>query len=409
MTTIKDQNIKLLNDILERNYYFYYRKNNDKNISISLLNNNFYNNSIFIKDNLITNDYNNVLLNLDKIFNWYIENNFCCDIIFEDINEILNIKEDFFALLKKLKKSKIKTIYFRGNPIKCNKIILDFFNEQINIFKENNIDLIFIFDINLENDDFKIYNDAINFCQKNNFNIKIMISTQNLKYQKKFFLEIIKNLSYNNILFYEKEEENWNEENLNQYINFLNFYIDFIMKDKSIDDFLNILFKEDLLFSIKDQGIISNQDCSGKCKFYKNLHLIANDLSITMCKKIQYEELTIGSFEVIDNKITKCIPNNISALIVNTHSKRNMTPQCEYCEYIGICKGFCHGEVYYKTLNPLVPIRESCLLRKAKYSFIFYKLLKLNLYEKILLFDHEYTFKGYLQDILDNISNNMEV
>ena len=63
MITIKEQNIKLLNDILERNYYFYYRKNNDKNISISLLNNNFYNNSIFIKDNLIINDYNNVLSN----------------------------------------------------------------------------------------------------------------------------------------------------------------------------------------------------------------------------------------------------------------------------------------------------------------------------------------------------------
>lgn len=411
MFSIKEQDRQLLQDILERNYYYYFKNNNMKNISISLFNNNNYNNSIFTKQ-VINNNDNNILNNLNFFIDWYLKQKFICDLFIEDYDQITDdiFKEKIFNILYIKFKENIenKNIYFSIEDLILEKKDLLFLQQQINLFKTININLIFTFKFNICEDNYQIYNNIIEFCDNNNYQIKIEINPKNISKQKNIFDYFVNNfLSFEkNLIFFEKESEEWIETKINEYIIFINYYIDFLLKKYNKKDFIDKIFEGKSLMqilSLKDKGIYDNSNCKGNCKFYNNLHIILNDLSLTMCKKIQYEELTIGNFIINNNEIDYCEPNNISALIIPAHLKRNMTPHCEYCSYVTFCPGFCHGDSYYKTLNPLISLRETCLLRTAKYNFIFYKFIKEQLFNENDLQKTSEHFKM----LFNNIKNNL--
>lgn len=412
MFSIEEQDRQLLQDILERNYYYYFKKDNTKNLSISLYNNNNYNNSIFTKQ-LIENDNVNILNNFELFINWYLDQKFICDLFIEDCEWITNndFREKIFNLLfvKFKKNNKNKNIYFSIENLVLKKQDLVFLQKQINLFKIININLIFTFKFNINDNNFLIYNDIISFCDNNNYQIKIEINPKNVSKQINIFNYFIKNFSTfeKNLIFYEKESEEWDEIKINEYIVFINYYIDYLLNKYNKTVFIKKIFEGEILFqilSLKDRGIFNNTNCKGNCKFYHNLHIIINDLSLTMCKKIQYEELTIGKFVVNNNKIDYCEPSNISALIIPAHLKRNMTPHCEYCSYVTFCPGFCHGDSYYKTLNPLISLRETCLLRTVKYNFIFYKIIKEELLNENDLENMNVSFKTLFNNIKENFN-----
>jgi hypothetical protein len=90
--------------------------------------------------------------------------------------------------------------------------------------------------------------------------------------------------------------------------------------------------------------------------------------------------------------------------MLNTHLKRSSTPHCEKCSYIGICQGFCFTESYHKCFNPIIPIKESCDLKKAKYSLIFSYLAKDSSFKTYISNIHNNIFKNYLLLILDHFN-----
>ena len=410
--SVQEQDKILLNDILERNYYYYYKQENScKHISISLNNNNNYNNSIFNKQK-IKNIDEQIIDNFNIFLNWYKKNDFKCDLFIEDDEWFFNqkLKKEIFTILFNnfiLNKNKRKVIIKFNNLELINENDLIFLEEQINILKEKNIDLIinFFIDINLINNKF-IIEKILEFCKKNNFLIYNIINSQNVILQKSFYNYLLNFIDYSKIILIEQEDEKLEEKNINIYIDFINTYIEYLLQlHENSNNFIEFLLHENSIISLKDKGIVDNsQNCQQNCNFYKNLHIIINDFSLTMCKKIQYDELIIGYF---NKESEKFIPNNISALILSTHLKHNMTPQCEYCYYNALCPGFCHGDAYYKTLNPLIPIRETCLLKKAKYSFLFYKLYNLNYYELLLNNIKNNNYKEYIKLLFDNIKNNL--
>ncbi|MBE6148105.1 MAG: hypothetical protein E7167_01135 [Firmicutes bacterium] len=412
MISVKEQDILLINDILNRNYYYYYKKGNTKNISISFYNNNDYNNSIFIKEQEINNDINKIINNFILFLNWYNNNNFICDLYIEDDNWFFNdiLKEKVFTLLSEnfsdSKVNKIINFTFEIEKLKDQDLI--FLEEKIKEFKLYNLDIKINFNLEISKSTQCNIHNFLSFCKEYNLNIYNRITPENIIDQKNFFKFLIQTIPYSQIQIIEQESELWNEENIDIYIDFINFYIDYFIQLKQ-DNFINFLLNENSIISLKDKGIINNTGtCKQNCNLHKNLHIILNDLSLTMCKKIQYDDLTIGFFEVENNIITKCIPNNISALIVCAHSKHNMTPQCEYCFYMPLCPGFCHGDAYYKVLNPLIPIRETCQLKRAKYSFLIYKILKLNLSEKIKNEITEESYKQYFSILCNNLINSSQ-
>lgn len=408
MISVNEQDINLINDILERNYYYYYKKGNEKKISLSIYNNNNYNNSIFTKQ-VIKQEENNIILNnLEKILNWYNKNNFICDIYIEDEQWFFNdkLKKEILNLLLEKLITKNINIFLNFNISNLKNEDLDFLKEKIQIFKEKNINLIINFTIDISFLKEELLYKIINNYNIYNYNLINIITSENVQYQKNFFNSFNNNF-LQKIIIKEKESENWTEEKIYFYIEFINYYIDNLIKDKGENSFINSILNNNSFISLKDNGIIDNKNCSGHCNFYKNLHIIVNNLTISPCKKIQYEELIIGYFKIEENELSKCYPINISSLILCTHLKRNMTPQCEYCSYIGFCSGFCHGDAYYKALNPIIPIRETCMLRKAKYSFILYKILKLNYQNIILEQITNLYYKDYLYSLFEQVGGTI--
>lgn len=424
MIKLYDEDKKLLNDILERNYYYYFKKeDNNKGISISFNNNNNYNNSIFNN----VKKYNDIKLqinNLEKFIEFYKRNNFLCDFYIEEdfwlkdnkLREII-----FNIFLNNFKNNEIeKNIYIPTDFYKMNKEDFIYFQNIINNFNKNNINIIFIGKFNGKyceiDKEYDNYDLIFKFISDNDFLIKAEINPKNVLNWKKNFIWITEN--FNNfdkfLILYEKESELWDEQNIKNYIDFLDFYISFLIENNN--NFLESLFNNNNnnnnlfnIISLSDKGILDNSNCNGNCKLYNNLHIILNDLSITICKKIQYEELTIGNYVIENNKISYCNPMNISALMIPAHLKRNMTPHCEYCPYIGFCPGFCHGDSYYKSLNPLISIRETCLLRTAKYNFIFFKLLKSKKFDikkfNNINFNNSY-YAEYIIELLENLKRD---
>lgn len=383
---IQEQDIKLINDILNRNYYYYFQKNKTKNISLSFLNQ-FNNHSLNSNYPEIENNIENIKKNLKYFLKWYQKKRFICDLYIEDDfwlqnNQTMN---DFFQILKS-----VNTNFF----IKTNLLNIDLI--QLERYMQKNIHII----CELNTDIY--YNEIFfNFINKysSQINLKLKISPKNIE-KILFNYQNYKEKFNEKIIYYEEETEDWTEENINNFIKFEKLFLE--NQDK--DNLIQYLLDTNNFLTIKDRGVIDNSNCNGNCKMYTSLSIVINTLDIVICKKLQYEELIIGTYDIQNGEIIKCIPKNISALMIPTHLKRNTTPHCERCLYIGFCKGFCHGMAYNKVYNPLIPIRESCDLRIAKYSFLFYYLFQNNLLDELKnkIKNNNY-FYNYIIFIIDKL------
>jgi hypothetical protein len=81
----KYQNTILLNDIIDRNYYYHFKRSGDKDICLTFYTNNRYTNSNLIPGfPVVINDSEKILKNLDLFLKYYIENQFLCNIKIND-------------------------------------------------------------------------------------------------------------------------------------------------------------------------------------------------------------------------------------------------------------------------------------------------------------------------------------
>lgn len=210
--------------------------------------------------------------------------------------------------------------------------------------------------------------------------LKIKINPNNFVYFTKIFDSLYE--TFGEILYlYEEDNVNWTDYKINEYIEFLNKYIDKIYNQYNNDiDFLKDLFLNSKLnlISLKDNGVLNDNNSHGSCPFYQSLNILLEDLTINLCPKFQYDDQIIGQYLYEEEKITEIEPKYLGLISMNIHLKRSSTPHCETCPFVIFCKGFCCKESYKYCLNPIIPLRESCDMKKAKYAFLFLKLKYLN-------------------------------
>ena len=376
--TNQEQDIQLLNEILNRNYYYYFKQDNNKRrLVLQFFQNSNYDNSWIIPTyETVKIDKKEIINNFELLLNWYKKNNFKCDIQIDDffwLNDI-DFREQIFNILYKTISD--INLYITNSFSNLNEQDFEYFNNQKIKFKTNNVNIIYT--ILVED----IYNnELLNFGNKNNSIIKVKISPNSVSTLNQDYLYLIKNYDENNIVFYEEESQEWTEEKIQLFIKFIDFYFEYQIKNYKQDQLLNnIFFNNNFIFSLSNKGTIDETNPYGKCKLYHNLNITVFNLGINFCKKFQYNDLTIGYYQIENNEITKCLPNNIPAAMVPTHTKRYILPQCEYCHYGHICNGYCHGDAYKLVMNPLIPILETCNLKKAKFTYILYKLKQLKLF-----------------------------
>lgn len=393
--TYQYQDNLLLYDILDRNYFYYFKKanNQSKYFNLTFFYNDNYTNFQYIP-NLAklsdSNNFNTIYNNWLLFLKWYKYNNFYTDLIIND--DILLQNYDYL--------SQILNAIFDNNVFYRNIIIKYNVDQQNNFY--NFIDFInnyehtnkikIIFNIHLSKID-QIESSILQ--QMNNINIliepcengdvlinnQILINTLNLNINK--YIEIDSDL--------------WTENCINEYIKYLTFLISNLSN-------INEIFNTNLPIKLIDQHIIDNTNCKTNCEFQNSLSILMADLSINLCHSFQYDDQVIGYFVKDDENILTVEAKILPLAMLTTHLKRSSTPHCETCPYINLCSGFCFANSYKKCFNPAIPIKESCILKKSKYSFIFNILIK-NTNFKDIIDDLKCSdiYKEYLLSICNNL------
>lgn len=411
----------LIQDILKRNYFNFF-KNGEKNIELILnhsCNKNCtncfscsYDKEIYKNQDIYVPTNSNKYENLLDIIDWYILNNFSCNIYFRGCIEEEN-SEQLLSILKNIKNKFLlnnifpKQILFetKGLDINLLKSILKIFNKEIPI--------IFIFNINgpyCDNNNEKEYQECIEFIINNEVIIDAKINAINVKYWIKNYKWWIINLGFDNLNklhLSETLDSNWDPGSLQNYIKFLDFQIDIL--SESLQDFKSYIFQNKLNFTtvqIIDQEFLTNNKYYQSCLFHSGLAIDLITLKIPACTKLNYPIFHVGEFKKEENNLI-IYPINISILIAKSHLKKSCTPHCEYCNFLNICEKTCYGENFKVSYNPICPIKNSCDMIQVKYNFLFFKYNNMNLLN-LKEYNLNQTFYNDLKNLIKNIQQEEE-
>lgn len=412
--TIIEQNTILLNDILNRNYYQFF-KNNKKSLSLTFFYNLKYTNLKYIKSFKIpVSDINKVKTNFINILDWYVSNQFCCDIKIQDEFWLYDLEFSNFIFTTFLD-------YIKNKNLKCKNIIIKTklnsilnnlisFEEIVNTFKTLKVNLIFYPEtdlISLGQRD--IIKDTVlsSFILNNNFILKVVVNPNNFARFNQLIFDLLP-IYNNNLYIYEESNYGWTDYKNKEYFEFLDNYIDYLDKKYSNKLIENLLNNKISLFSLKDKGILDGSGkCTGECSFYNSLSILLEDLSINLCPKFQFDDQVIGNY-ILENDHLIAAPKHIELISMNVHLKRHSTPHCETCLLLPFCSGCCCKSSYDICLNPIIPVRQFCEMQNQKYGFLFKKLQEKNIISKEIIstLNISNSYKNYLYNLIQQEENN---
>lgn len=393
--TYQNQDNLLLNDILIRNYYNNF--NELKDINLTFFYNNNYTNKNYIPnyENLeLKNNLELILKHWELFLKWYE---------YQKFNTIINIHDDIlFNNLTWL--NNILELFFKKN-INYKQLIL-----HINYEQQKKIEELFSLLNNYKNKLYSIFNININNITKEKLKllneygqINIIIPPGLTGEELINFQKIINNSGVVINQYIEQDTKFWDNKNIKEYLKYINFLLDTNLKNNN----LNLLFSTNLPIGLIDQHNIDNLNCKKNCCFQKSFNILLIDFSINLCHKFQYDDQIIGYLKPNEKEDIFTVESKILPLVMlNTHLKRTSTPHCEDCVFINICKGFCFFESYKICFNPIIPIKETCNLKKSKYIFIFHylKIKYNNLIEQINNIDNlNKIYKNYLILLINKI------
>lgn len=365
--THQEQDNLLLNDILERNYYTFFRNNtanNNKSINISFFYDNDYSDYKIIPGYSSIEEKNNleqIYKNFQLFLNYYNQQKFNTNINIHDnkIFKDFDFCQSLFDLIE-------NTIQYKSLNLFIDCYKFNNLSDIINKIKilQNKYNNYFIFNILITQiQELQGFNlDGINY--KLNILIPPQVPSQDLIQNQK----IINTHKFNINSYIEVDSDLWTNEAIEDYLNYLHYLFN------NLND-INDIFTTILPINLRDQHVLDNTNCKKNCDFQNSLNILMVDLSINLCHKFQYDDLIIGKYVYNEeNNTLNLISKNLINIIMNAHLKRSSTPHCETCIYVNICSGFCFMRSYLKCFNPIIPIQESCIFKKVKYSYIFNEL-----------------------------------
>ena len=392
MTPQHQDNI-LLRDILDRNYYQFFKKDSEycKNFNLSFFYVNDYTNFKFIpgyESPEEKNDLQQILLNWNLFLDWYNFNQFYTNIEIRDevlLNHTNFLKQVIAALHQKKTHYKELIVY----------INVETFNalESLEILRNTNkVKLIFNTKINL----FDKLSSELKVSPNPSEIVNILLppgltSKQLIQYQQAIFQS-----GLNIGQYIEVDSVDWTDTHINEYLDYIRFWINSLENPED-------LFKLNSPINIIDQHNIDNLNCKTNCSFQNSLSILLVDLSINMCHKFQYDDQVIGYLVPNEKTVLAVESKNLPVSMLTAHLKRTSTPHCETCPFIGVCRGFCFANSYNRCFNPAIPIKESCDLKKAKFALIFKTLSQSNTFVSYLMNSTEFSdlYKDYVCRILD--------
>lgn len=280
------------------------------------------------------------------------------------------------------------------------------------------------------------YKTAFTFLKRHRYGAHPMISYEGIdkaKEQYEWWIntwkEIGKNEEFSEYspMFLEVRNEGWTDENIKNYLDFLNYVIDKRFKacNESPRAFAYHLFCKNIKKTKKDIPDIyfpltvpndilwmryhDPYDSHKNCTFGHAYSINLSKLTIVPCHRLTYEHFEAGKFVVSNIKDNNNYQNSYlnqklkekQQKIIGIEAAQGLTaylniesanplyaPGCCSCEYRYICMKGCYGAQYEAYGDWAMPIPEVCKLLKSKYEFLLTKYEELGVFESIFKDDN---------------------
>ena len=268
------------------------------------------------------------------------------------------------------------------------------------------------------------YDNIISFLIEHDCGFHPMISAYSIEHQKdnyKWWFETLQNHLghpltpdewHKYIMMLEVRNNDWTTEKIISYLDWLNYAIDFDIKNlwsgNTLDFIYYILLRKNGVISKLDNTPykpITQFDSTNLCYSPKPLDGITDkgftcsvgsslivrlgDLSIVPCHRTSYKKFIYGQFKVENDKIVGLTANNPFLMFNILFQGTTTMFKCDHCAIKNCCIKGCIGSQFESTEELFYPIESVCNFYKAKVVFQHLKYLKLISDNK---FDNDYVF-----------------
>lgn len=240
-----------------------------------------------------------------------------------------------------------------------------------------------------EKRDGKYYDRCFEFNKKYKFGFHPMIYSHLIERWEDNFLWFQEKfeefgIPFSNIYLLEVRNVEWADEEILDYMDFLEFLIDWTFKNPCKGSTNNYL---DFLFRRRGYNILSNcLTTIGRglgCSLQSCLYVRLGDLAIVPCHRQSYSQFIVGNFVKEDSRITGIEARNPELAIGEVAFDSKTQPQCEACTIKYLCQGQCLGSMYEVTGDLFSPIPTVCKLEHAKVKAMMRTYKRLGIYEVI--------------------------
>ena len=219
------------------------------------------------------------------------------------------------------------------------------------------------------------------------------------------------------VMILEVRNNEWTEENLKDFANFLNFLIDENIKrhNGDIESYIMSYFDGDYSLSNIVSGYtpvnMAAAELYPPCTIAQALTIRMGDLAICPCHRTAYNKLLYGWFKTENDKIVGIKQNNVyNAIRVLLTNHRAGHIKCDTCIYASHCLQGCMGCQFENNNDMFMPIENICELNKVKWQTIIKKLQEvgaLDVLKKINAYQTSYRravdFLTFAQEVLNDV------
>lgn len=372
----------------------------------------------------------NILQNLDLLLNWVIENKFTPGLEFYSGGSLeselgfdaLNLIYEKFSKIDLDFRPPYITIPTNYSFIlddqlidKVEKIIENIKSLEINIFLSASIDGKFLekknrpfrsfermlkthsglFRPEEDNRDDVYYDKLFAFNVKHHFGFHPMVYSYGIELWKDNFLwfqEMFEkfNINFQDLYLLEVRNAEWNEHQIQEFLNFIDFLIKWSWNklNYDVDKFINFLIN-DKGFNILTDSLFLKTRGSG-CGLQTSLYVRAGDLAIVGCHRQSYDGYEFGKFVVENNRIVDIESINLEFALGIAQYNMKSAPYCESCAIKDICMGSCLGSSLEVTGDAFTPVPVVCELTHRKIIQTIISLKEIGVYQDLLnVLDHK--------------------
>ena len=238
------------------------------------------------------------------------------------------------------------------------------------------------------------YKRIIGFCTRHEYGYHPMISANSLAYQKenyKTWLDILHHvfpdeeefkINFGHVMQLVVRNNDWTDEYIKQYIDWLNFLIE-TDKKEYFDNDNKTLF--DSLYTDKVKNFFSLNFCPYHVgEFYHFSCTIGNmicvrlgDLALCPCHRTSYDKYLFGKYIVENDEIVGVKANNVQLASAIYITNALIKPKCNECPIAIMCLKGCLGCQYENTNDIFYPVESVCNLLKVTLLFLHLKFQKM--------------------------------